>query len=87
MGEPQYDLTLAEAIPRLEQELEKSRADPDRNQLTAMKPDDAWDEGYASCIADLKSLTGPDPKRGGAMETLRRVDPDAAKRLEKRYEK
>jgi hypothetical protein len=85
MGEPQYELTLAEAIPRLEEELAKAKADPDRNQLTAMSPDDAYDEGYGACLTDLKSLTGPNPARGGALETLRKLDPKAAKDLEDRY--
>jgi hypothetical protein len=85
MGEPQYDLPLAEAVPRLEQELAKMRRDPDRDQLASLPPDTAYEEGYASCIEDLKSLTGPNPARGGAMKTLRKLDPKAAQDLEDRY--
>lgn len=80
-----FGLSLPEAIERLEEALATFRAHPNRNQLTGMSPDDAWDEGFAMCLEQLKLITGPDPKRDGAVERLRRVDPAAAKALEDRY--
>lgn len=80
-----YNLTLAEAILRLEQSLAAMQRDPDRSQLTGVDPDLAFEAGFALCLDQLKLITGPDPKTDDALKKLRRVDPEAAKELEDRW--
>lgn len=58
----EYNLPLPTAISRLKDLLARMQAEEDREQLKGMSPDDAFERGYALCIRDLESLTGPDPK-------------------------
>jgi hypothetical protein len=67
MANKQFDLTLEEALPRLDAELLKHRAETDREQLKDISSDDAYDLGYELAIQDLRSLTGPNPMEIGIM--------------------
>ena len=46
----------------MRRELDKMRAEEDRDQLAGMNPDDAFELGYYNAIIDLEMFTGPDPK-------------------------
>ncbi len=59
-----HDLSLEEAIPVLEAELESLRADSDRKQLDGVDADTAFELGYETSIFDLKRVTGPGPEIG-----------------------
>lgn len=58
-----FNLTLEQALPELDAQLLKMRAQEDRTELTrtGMSPDDAMELGYESAIFDLRHYTGPDP--------------------------
>jgi hypothetical protein len=60
---PKYDLPLPEAILELEGQLRQMRAHPNRNQLTDLTPDEAFEKGYEVAIFDLKHYTGPNPRK------------------------
>lgn len=59
---PKYNLTAQQAITEMRVQLAKMQAEADREQLKGSSPDDAFEMGYTLAIADLVSLTGPDPK-------------------------
>lgn len=63
---PQFNLTLEEAIPALDAQAEKNQSQTERGLLTEQLKDipneSCYDIGYATCLADLKSITGPDPR-------------------------
>jgi len=59
---------LAEALIELQAQLDKMRAETDREQLKDLSPDDAFEHGYAACLMDLRSLTGPAPLSSAAVE-------------------
>lgn len=61
MPDRKYNLSLDEVIPELEGQLAKMRAEPNRNQLSELSPDDAYEKGYEVAIFDLKHYTGPAP--------------------------
>lgn len=62
MTTKKYDLSVRETITEMKQQYEKMVRDVDRNQLSTMTPDDAYELGYRAAIFDLEHLTGPDPK-------------------------
>lgn len=67
MTDKNYDLTLAEVVPRLEIELSNMRAAEDRAELTDIDSDTAYELGYETAIHDLRRLTGPDPVETGVI--------------------
>jgi hypothetical protein len=67
LNPPQYDLTLEQALARLEAEVEKNQQQTDTPLLQGMTPDQAYNVGYETCLRDLQSLTGPDPMEFGVV--------------------
>ncbi len=65
MSEPQYNLSLPEAIKVLHEQEEKNRKQTQdgikTEGLEGMSLDEAYDVGYATLLHDLESLTGPNP--------------------------
>lgn len=63
MAERKYNLTLEQALPELDAQLVKMRAQEDRTELTrtGVSADDAYELGYETAIFDLRHYTGPDP--------------------------
>ena len=59
---PIYGLTLPEAVQRLEEEVVKNATQLDTEQLQGMTPDQSYNVGYETCLRDLQSVTGPDPR-------------------------
>lgn len=59
---PQYDLPLDEAIARLREEAAKHEAEPPDPLLDGIDKDTLWNLGYQTCLRDLESLTGPNPR-------------------------
>jgi hypothetical protein len=57
-----FNMSPEEAIAEMDAQLAKMRAEKDRNQLSDMTPDDAYEAGYASALFDYRHLTGPDPR-------------------------
>lgn len=60
--ERKYNLSSEDAIQEMNLQLEKMKEEEDRNQLSELSPDDAYEAGYASAIFDFKHYTGPDPR-------------------------
>jgi hypothetical protein len=58
---PQYNLSLPDALERLEVEVEKNHTQTNTPELEGMTPDEAYDVGYETALRDIKSLTGPNP--------------------------
>lgn len=56
-----YNLTPEQAVSHLQTQLEKMKAEANRKQLRGIKPDDAYEMGYAAAIFDLTHYTGPSP--------------------------
>lgn len=65
MKEPKYNLTPEEAIAELKVQLDKMRAETDREQLKDISSDDAYELGYETALFDYAHLTGPDPREVG----------------------
>lgn len=61
MSDDLYNLTPAEAVTHLQAQLRKMKAEANRKQLKGIKPDDAFEMGYAAAIFDLTHYTGPSP--------------------------
>ena len=68
MAQPQFNLTIPQAIARMQEELESMQSHP-RGELKDMDPDTAFEQGYKVAIFDLKSLTGPDPRKTNLTNT------------------
>lgn len=64
---PKYNLTPDEAIAEMVVQLEKMRAEPDREQLKDILSDDAYELGYETALFDYLHLTGPDPREVGVI--------------------
>lgn len=62
MSAPKYNLSSAQAVAELRDVLALMEAEEDRNQLTAITADEAYERGFAYAIAAFESLTGPAPK-------------------------
>ena len=64
MADKQYNLTTAEAIEALDEQLAQMRAHPDRTELQrqGLTVDEAFEKGYEIAIFDLRHLTGPAPE-------------------------
>ena len=60
-NKPKYNLTPEEAIAEMREQLKKMRAETDREQLTDISSDDAYELGYETAIFDYVHLTGPNP--------------------------
>lgn len=65
MKTPLYNLTLPEAIARLQEEVEKNATQKNTPELQGMTPDESYDVGYRTCLHDLISITGPNPTEVG----------------------
>lgn len=77
--QPQYNLSLEEAIVRLREEAQK-HADEDPDPILEGVPvDTAWALGYATCLHDLESLTGPNPREVGLVILTPIEDKDPTK--------
>ncbi len=76
---PQYNLTLQEAIERLRAEAEKHSQEPPDPILEGVSADDAWVLGYQTCLHDLESLTGPNPREVGIIVFTPSEDKDDSK--------
>jgi hypothetical protein len=61
MPNPMFNLSPEDAIAEMQVQLEKHRAEEDRDQLKNITPDDAFDIGYETALFDYRSLTGPNP--------------------------
>ena len=62
MAQPQFNLTIPQAIARMQEELESMRTHP-RGELGDVDPDTAFEQGYEVALFDLKHFTGPDPRK------------------------
>ena len=62
MPDLKFELTPEEIVIELQKQLAKMRAETDRNQLSDLTPDEAFERGYEVAIFDLKMLLGPDPR-------------------------
>lgn len=62
MSAPKYNLTAPEALAEMDIQLEKMRAETDREQLKELDSDSAFEKGYEVAIFDFRHFTGPDPR-------------------------
>lgn len=64
-----HELTPADALKVMREVLDHMRSETDRNQLSHMTPDDAFEAGFEYALGAFESLTGPDPS--GALARIR----------------
>lgn len=77
-NEHKYNLTPEEAIAEMEVQLEKMRAETDREQLKDISSDDAYELGYETALFDYRHLTGPNPREVGIIIYSSAPEEDAA---------